>query len=186
MISKELLKNKYNKLIRSNKEEFIKEADSIIKTLSSANIDVYKPLLVHGSNNRDEFMYAAGVYYSLKKKRIQDYLIVTALHYIEQHFLEANQKDMELYNRMYSTDILVVTVNDTDTRGGTYADALLVNLIETRELDNKITIVYAENVGLEYPVVTKYLTTKQPPLSLSSTKSSITTKRNTNNRRKIF
>lgn len=157
MVNLTLLKNKYNGLVSSDKDNFIKKANKIYETLKNLKVDPLKPLLINGNNNRDECMYAVGVDYSIKLGRVLNYNVITMIHFINQHFLEEEHRDMELYHSMYNTDILVITLNNYDSRGGAYSETTLIDLIETRSLAKKSTVIYAENIGNSMPVLSTYL-----------------------------
>lgn len=170
MVSIALLKDKYNKLIENPKEDFIKQVDYIYKEFDRTNKDISKPLLVYGSNNRNACVYALGVNYSLKIGKALDYVIVSAPHFINQHFLSEEHRDMELYHKMYYTDLLVLTLSQFDYKNQ-YLESMLIDLVETRYSEGRATIVYFDTGGVggyknSTLAVNQYLQKKQEPLDI--------------------
>lgn len=173
MISKELLKYKYGKLIEQPIEEFIKEATFIQTQFKDTNLNVDRPLLIYGNNNRNACVYSLGVNYSILNKKVLDYTIITAPHFINQHFLSEEHRDMELYQNMYYTDLLFITISQLDYKHQ-YLESLLIDLIETRLTSNKLTHIYFETNGSKknnasYMTLFNYLTNKQLALDITAT-----------------
>lgn len=141
MINLNLLSSKYNSLINSSKENFLVETNKMKELLTKAKVNFNKPLLVYNNNNKNAFYYIYSIMCSLHKDRVLDYVITTGQHFINQHFLDNVDKDKELYNKIYFDDILFISLSQYDYTSE-YLESLLIDLVETRITNNKVTIIY--------------------------------------------
>lgn len=146
MVNLETLKSKIESLVPTNKEKFKEELKQIHSQLVKIEPPLNKPLLVHTAINKNAIFYMLITYYSLVAKKILDFTITTGQNFITQHFMDNADKDKEFNSKLYYTDLLFITVSQLDYTSE-YLESLIIDLIETRTLNNKTTIIVYDSVG---------------------------------------
>jgi hypothetical protein len=139
LLTKHILTNKYKNLVLDNKEKFLKDIAYIKSLLLFDNIS-FNPLLIYSNNKRNALYYVLSMFFSLKKDRVLDYAVITGQTLIDQHFASEKQRDHELYNAIYYSDISFISLSQYDYTGE-FLESQLINLIEFRQQRKKITVV---------------------------------------------
>lgn len=141
MLNKVILKDKFEKLIVGSTEAFANKVSKVEEFIKRSKLSGKDSLLIYGSDSRNAIYYTLGVYYSLRNNRVLDYVVSTGQHFINQHFLESTDKDKVLYNQMYYSDLLFISLSQFDYTSD-YLESLLIDLVETRSNNQKYTIIY--------------------------------------------
>lgn len=190
MLNKIILADKFSKLIVGPKDKFVEKVGQIRDVICRNKIDDTRSVLLFGTDNRESIYYTFGVYYSLLAQRVLDYAVTTGQHFINQHFLSEENKDLELYRKIYSSDILFISLSQYDYTSD-YLESLLIDLVDTRSINKKPTIIYYDTLSNKnYITTTKKLSdyfianhlvidlTKQPTTPSTTTSGQPTTKTN--------
>lgn len=141
MLNKFILADKFKPLITGPRDKFVKKADQVRSIIFNNNLSDVKAILLYGSDTREPVYYVFGIYYSLLKDRVLDYAITTGQHFINQHFLTEATRDLDLYGKIYSSDLLFISLSQFDYTSD-YLESLLIDLVDTRSTNNKITIIH--------------------------------------------
>lgn len=142
MISKEMLYSRYKPLVTH--EGFFKDIDSLSIDLENINFD--NPLLIYSNSKRNALMYLLLVYLSVKSNRLMDYAVITGQSLINQHFEDTGNKDTNLFEKLYYTDVAFISLSEYDYTSE-YLESLIIELINFRKNANKVTIVIYDILG---------------------------------------
>ena len=151
------LKSTYKDFILNDKELFLNEINYIKSKINLENLS-NNPILVYSQNKRNALYYVLGMFLSLKSERILNYAVITGQTLINQHFMTEANRDNELYNRIFYTDITFVSLSQYDYTNE-YLESQIIDLIEFRKINKKMTIVSFDitNSGQSYINMTKKL-----------------------------
>lgn len=182
MINKNLFNERYEAFIpKGDTQTFIKDLDKIKTSLNFELINTLKPLLIYSINKRNEIYYLLGFNYSLQKRKVLNYTVITGATFTRQHFADAD-KDMELHDNIYYGDLLFISLSQNDYMSE-YMENLLIDLIEFRNNRNKLTVITYDvvNSAKNHIVQTKKLndhfaSSKYSIIDTITNKSAITSK----------
>lgn len=136
--SKKDLELKYEKLKSINYDKYV---DTLLK-IDFSSLDYKRPILVYSDIDKSAIYFTFCIYMALKENRLLDYNIITGQSLINQHFMNEN-KDYELYNRLYYGDITFISLSSFDYTSE-YLESLIIELVEFRNNLNKTTIITYE------------------------------------------
>lgn len=186
------LKSKYKDLIPSsaNQEVFLKDLQDL-KTKLGPLLSNHKNAFIISKNKRNALFYYLCLYYSLVENKILDKTVITGQTYIDQHFMN-EEKDKTLYEEVRYNDIAFVSLSQYDYTNQ-YLENLIIELIEFRNNNNKITIISYDVVDLtntQYlnqiaKLTTYFNNNKFPIINLTGTKEAFTKSTITKQNRRI-
>lgn len=139
MLNKNLLTNKYINFIGTDKDKFLSECNDIKQSIN-LNALSDKPMLIYSKNKRNAIYFILSLHYALKYDRLLDYTVITGQSLIDQHFLSEHARDNELYNGIHYDDLAFISLSQFDYTSE-YLESLIINLVESRTIDKKITII---------------------------------------------
>jgi hypothetical protein len=157
MINKDMLAKKYKDFVSEDKQKFIEQLNFI---KSKINVEALqnRPLLIYSQNKRNALYYVLAIYYSLKNEKLLNYEVVTGQTLINQHFATSTDKDHELHERVYYTDLTFINLSQYDY-SSEYLESQIIDLVEFRNRQKKLTIISYDvmNSGQNYINLTKKL-----------------------------
>lgn len=157
MINKDLLNSKYKDFVSEDKQKFLNELN-FIKSKIKIEALRNRPLLIYSQNKRNALYYILSIYYTLKSDKLLNYEVVTGQTLINQHFATANDKDYNLHERIYYTDLTFINLSQYDYTSE-YLETQIIDLVEFRKRNKKMTIISYDvmNSGQNYINLTKKL-----------------------------
>lgn len=157
MLNKNILNNKYKQLISLNTKKFIEDVNMVKSRLALDELDK-RPLLIYSKNLRNPVYYVLCMYNSLKEDRILDYQVITGQTFINQHFMSEDQRDNQLFNSVYYSDIAFISLSEFDYTSD-YLENLLIDLVEFRQNRGSMTVISYDIIGSSnnYSALTKKL-----------------------------
>lgn len=142
MISKEMLYSRYKPLVTH--EGFFKDIEGLSVDLGVINFN--NPVLIYSNSKRNVLIYLLLVYLSVKNNRLMDYAVITGQSLINQHFADIGDKDKDLFEKLYYTDVAFISLSEYDYTSE-YLESLIVELINFRKNANRVTIVIYDILG---------------------------------------
>lgn len=136
------LSNKYTALVSGDKFKFLEEL-KLAKSLLDPHAIAYAPALIYSSGIRNAICYYLGTYFSLKMNEILDYVVITGRQFVDQIFLPSDIRDHQLVDRVFNTGITFIILSQFDYNNQ-FLESTLIDLIESRTLDKKATIILYE------------------------------------------
>jgi hypothetical protein len=149
MLNKETLINTYKNLISYDKTKFSEDTQLIKQKINFKALEA-APLLVYSRNKRNALYYVLCMFYSLKQGKVLTHSVITGQTLIDQHFASNENKDYKLLDDVFHNDISFISLNQYDYVNE-YLEVQLINLIESRNQHNKITIVSIDVFELDKP-----------------------------------
>lgn len=147
MLNINLLNDRYGTFIpEKDSDTFAKEVTEIKNSLNLELINELKPLLIYSRNKRNELLYLMGITYSLIKKRVLNYTVITGATFTRQHFATSSERDHELQDDTYYGDLLYILLSQNDY-GSEYMENLIIDLIDFRHQQGKVTVVIYDTNG---------------------------------------
>ena len=142
MISKEMLYSRYKPLVTH--EGFFKDIEGLSVDLGVINFN--NPVLIYSNSKRNVLIYLLLVYLSVKNNRLMDYVVITGQSLINQHFADIGNKDKDLFEKLYYTDVAFISLSEYDYTSE-YLESLIIELINFRKNANRVTIVIYDILG---------------------------------------
>lgn len=142
MISKEMLYSRYKPLVTH--EGFFKDIEGLPVDLGVINFN--NPVLIYNNSKRNVLIYLLLVYLSVKNNRLMDYAVITGQSLINQHFADIGDKDKDLFEKLYYTDVAFISLSEYDYTSE-YLESLIIELINFRKNANRVTIVIYDILG---------------------------------------
>ena len=147
MINKEILKNKYKRLVSSDRDKFLAEL-KIIKEKTDFMSLSDKPLLIYSRGKREAIHYLFMITKSLKKERILDYTSVSGQTIFSQHFKSQQegskiQDTDKVSNDIYYSDITFINLSQFDYVSD-FVHSLIIEVIDFRDMINKQTVIHID------------------------------------------
>lgn len=142
MISKEMLYSRYKPLVTH--EGFFKDIEGLSVDLGDINFN--NPVLIYSNSKRNVLIYLLLVYLSVKNNRLMDYAVITGQSLINQHFADIGDKDKDLFEKLYYTDVAFISLSEYDYTSE-YLESLIIELINFRKNANRVTIVIYDILG---------------------------------------
>lgn len=142
MISKEMLYSRYKPLVTH--EGFFKDIEGLSVDLGVINFN--NPVLIYSNSKRNVLIYLLLVYLSVKNNRLMDYAVITGQSLINQHFADIGDKDKDLFEKLYYTDVAFISLSEYDYTSE-YLESLIIELINFRKNANRVTIVIYDILG---------------------------------------
>ena len=75
-----------------------------------------------------------------------DYAVITGQSLINQHFADTGDKDKDLFEKLYYTDVAFISLSEYDYTSE-YLESLIIELINFRKNANRVTIVIYDILG---------------------------------------
>lgn len=140
MISKDILTNKYGKLIENmDYNVLMTELNQIKPMLDMGILSRQIPILIYTQVNRNALYYLLGVTYSLIRDKVLDYEVVSGQTFIREHFADSD-RDQVLYSSIYYTELLFLSLTQADYTSE-YMETLIQDLVEFRARAGRLTII---------------------------------------------
>lgn len=144
-LSKVVLNEKYKHFIRDT-ESFREDVRALNDIIDFNTIDISKPLLIYIKARRDPLYYLIGVQYSLRSKRVLDYVAISGSTFNREHFATEKERDQTLYDKMFNGELLYIILSDNEI-GNEYMITQLLDLIDYRERSKRKTVITFETTG---------------------------------------
>jgi hypothetical protein len=135
------LKDKYKSLVYSDKEKFLEELKFVRDSADFTKIPA-EPILIYSVGKKRAFYYALCFHFSLLKKKVLDYSLITSRQYLDQHFLDRADRD-SLYKEALSTELSFISLSANDNTND-YMEQLLIDLVENRFYKNDVTVIFID------------------------------------------
>jgi hypothetical protein len=140
MLNKNILLTKYNIFAeQQDKAKFISDVNFIRSHINLANMKNI-PILVYNNGKRNALYYTLGIHFSLVKQQVLNFAVATGQTISDQHFLTEENRDNNLVNSLYYSDIAFISLSQLDYNN-VYSESLIIDLIEFRKTRNTITII---------------------------------------------
>lgn len=139
MITKNMLLNRYNRIVPDNKEKFLSEINAVKRSINFNKLG-NKPLLIYTDGHIEAICYLLLFYYSSKDDRLLDYRTISGESLTRLQLTSEENRDIELYNHVRYTDMSFVTITGFE-QNINLIESIVIELVDYRETIEKRTVV---------------------------------------------